>query len=126
MSTTQQADEQTRKTYDAIKAKFGKVPNIFKGMANSPVALAAYLQLDELISRRQFYRPRSRTLCVWWSASATAAIIACPPTPWGLGANGLKEDAILWVRKGKSEDPKLSALIVFYPESTRSRGTGFR
>lgn len=45
----EKADEATKKTYDAIASKFGMVPNIFKGMANSPVTLNAYLTLDEMI-----------------------------------------------------------------------------
>jgi len=52
--TEEMADEPTKKTYDAIKSKFGMVPNIFKGMANSSVTLGAYLKLDEMISNGSF------------------------------------------------------------------------
>ncbi len=48
--TEEKADEHTGKTYAAIKSKFGMVPNIFKGVANSSVTLDAYLKLDEMIS----------------------------------------------------------------------------
>jgi alkylhydroperoxidase family enzyme len=48
------ADEQTKLIYDGIKSKFGMVPNIFKGLANSSIALGAFLKLDEMISKSSF------------------------------------------------------------------------
>ena len=48
------ADEQTKQIFDAIKSKFGMVPNIFKGLANSSIALGAFLKLDEMISKSSF------------------------------------------------------------------------
>jgi alkylhydroperoxidase family enzyme len=52
--TEESADEQTNQIYNAIKSKFGMVPNIFKGLANSSVALDAFLKLDEMISQTSF------------------------------------------------------------------------
>ena len=47
--TEEKADGHTKEVFDAIKSKFGMVPNIFKGMANSSVTLDSFLKLDELI-----------------------------------------------------------------------------
>ena len=52
--TDEKADGQTKEVFDAIKSKFGMVPNIFKGMANSSVTLNSYLKLDEMISAGSF------------------------------------------------------------------------
>jgi alkylhydroperoxidase family enzyme len=52
--TEDKADEHTKKTFDVITSKFGMVPNIFKGMANSSVTLDAYLKLDAMISNGSF------------------------------------------------------------------------
>ena len=52
--TEEMADEQTKVIYDAIASKFGMVPNIFKGLANSSIALGAFLKLDEMISKSSF------------------------------------------------------------------------
>jgi len=52
--TEEKADEHTKKIFDSIKSKFGMVPNIFKGMANSSVTLNAYLKLDGMISEGSF------------------------------------------------------------------------
>ena len=35
----EKADKKIKDAYDAIQSKFGMVPNIFKGMANSSVVL---------------------------------------------------------------------------------------
>jgi len=58
--TRDKADEATKKTYAAIASKFGMAPNSFKGMANSPVALNAYLKLDEMIAGGSFFPCRTR------------------------------------------------------------------
>ena len=52
--TEDKADGQTKEIYAAIKSKFGMVPNIFKGLANSGIALGAFLKLDEMISNSSF------------------------------------------------------------------------
>ncbi|CAB1069217.1 hypothetical protein D1AOALGA4SA_592 [Olavius algarvensis Delta 1 endosymbiont] len=52
--TEDKADGHTKEIFDAIKSKFGMVPNIFKGMAISTVTLNAFLKLDELISNGTF------------------------------------------------------------------------
>jgi hypothetical protein len=52
--TEENADGQTKEVFDAIKSKFGIVPNIFKGMANNSVTLNSYLKLDEMISTGSF------------------------------------------------------------------------
>ena len=48
--TEQKADGHTKEVFDAIKSKFGMVPNIFKGMANSNGTLDSYFKLDEIIA----------------------------------------------------------------------------
>jgi uncharacterized peroxidase-related enzyme len=43
-----QADASVNATLDAIKAKLGKVPNLFLTLAHTPVALNAYVQLADV------------------------------------------------------------------------------
>ena len=71
--TEEKADSHTKEVFDAIKSKFGMVPNIFKGMANSSVTLDSYLKLDELISNgvSQLW---SRISLGLWSASIIIAV----------------------------------------------------
>jgi uncharacterized peroxidase-related enzyme len=46
-----QVDSSVNATLDAIKAKLGKVPNLFLILAHSPVALNAYVQLSDAAGR---------------------------------------------------------------------------
>lgn len=72
------AGESIQKTYDVLKSKFGKILNIFRGMANNPVTLNAYLQLDELIAGGSF-SPVKQDIVRITVSQIKAAAIAWPP-----------------------------------------------
>ena len=57
-----QADASVSGTLDAIKSKLGKVPNLFLTMAQSPVALNAYVQLADVASHGKRRKSSSRSL----------------------------------------------------------------
>lgn len=110
--TYEDADEATQKTYDAIKARFGMLPNIFQGLANSPVALNAYLVLDEMIAGGSFSPVEQDVVrmvvsqyneCRYCIAAHTGSLLA----------KGLANKEILDVRKGTPEDPGRAELIRF-------------
>jgi uncharacterized peroxidase-related enzyme len=48
---TEKATGQTKEVLDVVNKKFGKVPNIFKLMANSPAAVKGYLAFNEELSK---------------------------------------------------------------------------
>ena len=119
--THDQADEHTRKTYDAITSKFGMVPNIFKGMANSPAALAAYLALDDMIAGGSFTAVEQNVVRMVVSQYNGCEYCIAAHT-MGLGAAGMGEEDILNVRRGRAEDPKLAALIAFTGKVLETKG----
>lgn len=115
------AEKDIQDTYDDIKAKFGMVPNIFKGMANSPVVLNAYLKLDEMIAGGSF-SPVDQDIvrvvvsqynkCEYCIAAHTGSLLA----------KGLKKEEIVEIRKGKSNDPKQSALMRYTLKVLENKG----
>jgi uncharacterized peroxidase-related enzyme len=119
--TEEMADEQTKQIYDAIKSKFGMVPNIFKGLANSSIALGAFLNLDEMISKTSF-TPVEQDIarlvvsqyngCRYWLAAHTGS----------LSGQGLTSEEIVGIRKGNAEDPKHAALINFTLKILETKG----
>jgi uncharacterized peroxidase-related enzyme len=119
--TYEQADEQTKQTYDAIQSKFGMVPNIFKGMANSPATLAAYLQLDEIISGGSFSPIEQNVVRMTVSQYNGCGYCVAAHT-MGLGGLGMDPDVIINMRKGQSEDPKINALITFTNTVLKTKG----
>ena len=52
--TYEQVSPEAKEIFDAIKKKAGKVPNIYATIANSPVALKAFLQYGEALQSGQF------------------------------------------------------------------------
>ena len=110
--TKEAADEKTAKTFDAIQSKFGMVPNIFKGMANSSVTLNAYLQLDQLIAGGNFSPVEQDIVRITVSQYNKCTYCLAAHTG-SLKSNGVSNEEILNIRKGKPTDPKHAVLIDF-------------
>lgn len=110
--TNEMADEKTRKNFDAIKSQFGKVPNIFKGMANSPVTLNAYLQLDQLIAGGSF-SPIEQDIVRLTVSQHNKCSYCLAAHTGSLSSNGVNKEEILNIRKGQATDPKHAVLIDF-------------
>ncbi len=119
--TPEKADENTQKTYDAIASKFGMVPNIFKGMANSPVTLNAYLTLDEIIAGGSFSPVEQDVVRMTVSQYNKCAYCVAAHTG-GLSAKKVSGEEILQIRKGAPKDPKHGALITFTLKVIENKG----
>ena len=119
--TEEIADEQTKQIFDAIKSKFGMVPNLFKGLANSSIALGAFLKLDEMISKSSFTPVEQDIVklvasqyngCNYWLAAHTGS----------LSGQGLTSEDIIGFRNGKAKDNKYAALIIFTFKVLETKG----
>ena len=119
--THEKADEATKKTYDAIASKFGMVPNIFKGMANSPVTLNAYLKLDELIAGGSFTPVEQDIVRITVSQYNKCSYCLAAHTG-GLLAKKVSKEEILQIRKGAPTDPKHAALVSFTLKVIETKG----
>lgn len=110
--TKEAADEKTAKTFDAIQSKFGMVPNIFKGMANSSVTLNAYLQLDQLIAGGSF-SPVEQDIVRITVSQHNKCNYCLAAHNGSLLSNGVSKEEILNIRKGNATNPKHQVLIDF-------------
>lgn len=119
--TYEKADEHTQKTYDVIKSKFGMVPNIFKGMANSSVVLNAYLTLDEMITGGNFSSVEQDIVRMVVSQYNKCDYCVAAHTV-SLSSKGLSNEVILEIRKGNAKDSKHSALIDFTLKVIETKG----
>ena len=117
----EKADDDTREIYDGIKSKFGGVPNIFKGMANSPVALKAYLKLDEMIAGGNFSPVEQDIVRMTVSQYNECSYCLAAHTA-GLLLKKMSKDEILRIRKGEPTDPKHAALIAFTLKVIETKG----
>lgn len=119
--TNETADESTQKTYAAIASKFGGVPNIFKGMANSPVALNAYLTLDRMIAGGAF-SPIEQDIVRMTVSEHNDCRYCVAAHTGGLLAKKVSKEDILNIRRGAPENPKHAALIAFTLRVIETKG----
>ncbi len=119
--TNEKADQNTKNTFNAIASKFGKVLNLFKGMANSPVALNAYLKLDEMIAGGSF-SPVEQDIVRLTVSQYNGCTYCVAAHNGGLLSKKVSKEEILQIRKGKPTDPKHAALIAFTLKVIESKG----
>ncbi len=118
---TDKVQERSQKILDAIKAKSGRVPNIFKTMAHSPVALQAFVGLSEaLASAKLPLRVREQI------ALTVAEDNQCHYCVAGHAAMGKKEglaaEEIEGARRARAADPKTNAILQFAKKVSAQRG----
>ena len=115
------ATGKTAAIYGQLKSKMGMVPNLFRGLANSPQALEAYLALDQFIGDGSLSPAEQHVVRMVVSVHNECSYCAAAHT-LGLKSVGLSDAEILDVRRGKSADAKLQALIVFTQEILSTKG----
>lgn len=90
----------------------GKHLNIFKGMANSPAALDAYLGLSGALSKGNLSVKEQEVINLYVARQNGCDYCQAAHTAIGKGA-GLSEAQTIGARQGKIDDPKLNALVKF-------------
>lgn len=107
--------------YGQVKSKMGMVPNLFKGLGNSPQALEAYLMLDQFISEGSLTPAEQQLVRMVASVHNNCTYCVAAHT-LGLKGAGVSDADILDIRRGTSSDAKLNALIVFTQEVLATKG----
>ena len=99
----EQVDNRTAATLQAVKNKLGVLPNIFTTFAQSPAALAGYIQLGEsLAGGRLSVRQREQIALAVAQENACQYCLSAHAT-LGRGA-GLNDDDIERARSGNAAD----------------------
>ncbi|MFO8081509.1 MAG: carboxymuconolactone decarboxylase family protein [Armatimonadota bacterium] len=108
----EEASGHVKQIYDAAENEFGSVPNLFKGLANSPVGLRAYTQLGKIID--------TGDLSVTQQSIVRLVVSQFNGCDYCVGAHtmecrehGMTEAETLQIRRGESDDPERAALIDF-------------
>ena len=108
-------DEATGKTaelYQASNDAFGTVFNLFKGLANAPLALEAYMTLDKLIAQGKLSAAERDVVRLAASQYNDCNYCLAAHTMTG-SMNGLTAEQMLAVRHGSPDDDKHAALVDF-------------
>jgi len=107
-----EAPQQSQELLNHIQNKFGKIPNIFKMLANSPAVLKSCYnflgaleegKLDSLIRERIALLIAQKNGCEYCLAAHSAIA----------KGQGLAEEEIIFARQGKSQESKANSALKF-------------
>ncbi len=106
---------------DAVRAKMGKVPNMIATLANSPVALNAYLALGDVAGKGALSaKERERIALTVGQANECDYCVAAHSLVGKL--TGLSETEILAARRAQGTDARTSAIAGLADAIVRDRG----
>lgn len=107
--------------YRAIKAKAGRVPNLYRVMAHEPAVLAAALNFNDTLSEGSF-DPKTREAIALTVAGANHCDY-CASAHSAISKSLKVDDVEIAARlHGKSSDPKLAAILKFASAVVEKRG----
>ncbi|MCB0335686.1 MAG: peroxidase-related enzyme [Bdellovibrionales bacterium] len=110
-----------KELFEGIKNKLGLVPNIFKGLANSPVALETYVTMSQILSKSQLTAQEREVIALVCSSINDCTYCAAAHSAIA-GMLGLPAEVILDIRKGKVKDEKLQTLVRFTKSVLETKG----
>jgi len=115
------AQGKTKELLDAIKAKSGRVANILKTMAHSPVALQAYMGLSGALADAKL--PLKVREQIALAVGEDNQCHYCVAAHSAIGKHaGLTPEEIEAGRRAKSLDPKTDAILKFAKKLSAQRG----
>lgn len=115
------ATGQAKQLLDGVQEKLGFAPNIMRTMANSPVALQAYLNFSNALSKGSL-SPKLREKIALVVAQDNQCEY-CLAAHSAIGRTvGLSEEAIRDSRRGESCDSREAAILEFASTLVANRG----
>ncbi|MFO1494861.1 MAG: carboxymuconolactone decarboxylase family protein [Lysobacterales bacterium] len=115
------ADAQTQKTLAGVKAKLGVLPNMVLTMAQSPAALASYLQLAGAVAGGSLSAAQREAIALAVAQSNACGYCLAAHTVIGAGA-GLSAEAISAARRGSGQTPADAALTALAQRIVSTQG----
>ena len=119
---TDTATGKTKELFNAIEGKLGMVPNMMKTMGNSPAFLEGYLNLSSALSSGSLGAQTGELIAL--AVAEANACSYCLSAHTYIGGNMLKikDDAMLAARSGRSDVPKIDAILKFALSLVIKRG----
>ncbi|GAB3516793.1 carboxymuconolactone decarboxylase family protein [Emticicia fontis] len=117
--TREEVTTNNQEIFDNLKKSLGFVPNLYATMAYSTNGLAKFLAYQNAKTSLSNREKEAVNLIV----SQVNECIYCLSAHTTIGKmNGFTDEQILDLRRGKSENPKLNALVKLAADITRSKG----
>lgn len=115
------AEGKTKTLLDAVNAKYGKVPNLAKVIANSPAALEGYLGLAGAMAGTKLDAQTRERIALLTAETNGCEYCLSAHSAIGKGA-GLSDAEIAAARDGGSSDPRIAELLRFVNKVLARRG----
>ena len=116
-----QVDAATGATLDAVKAKLGVLPNMFRTLAHTPVALNAYMQLATITAGGKLDARQREQIALAVGEANDCGYCVAAHSVIGQGA-GLSPAQIELARDGQADDPRTRAVLQLAQAIVRERG----
>lgn len=104
------ATERTKEVLDQAQKKFGMVPNVIRGLANSPAAAQAYLNLGDALSHGLLSAKVREQIALVVAQSNGCQYCLSAHSAVGKML-GLQEEELAHSREARSSDPKTQAIL---------------
>ncbi|MEZ5832308.1 MAG: peroxidase-related enzyme [Dongiaceae bacterium] len=118
---TTHANPDAKSLFDAVKAKIGKVPNLFRVMGNSPAVLKSYLTFSEAIATGSLSAAERETLAIAIAQRNACGYCLSAHSFIGKSA-GLTPADIAGARAAKAQTPRRQALLTLADKLVVERG----
>lgn len=119
--TREQVSPEAQTIFDNLKSKIGMVPNLYATIGYSANALGSYLAFQGAQAKGSF-KAKERE-AVFLAVSQANGCDYCQAAHTALGKmNGFSEEETVLLRKGKSSDARLNALVGLAKEITENKG----
>lgn len=115
------AEGTTKQMFDAVQKKLGVVPNMTRGLANSPAAFNAYLQMSGALAASAL-SPKTREALALTVGEINACGYCLSAHTLIGGKLGLAPADVEGARRAESSDPKTAAILKLAKEIVLSRG----
>ena len=120
--TLESADPKQKKILEGLKAKMGKVPNIYATVAHSPAALTALLEHGNNLKQGVLSAKEIEAIALAVGQANGCDYCVAAHTVLGKMA-GLTDAETLECRKGQVPDPKLNVLVRLAIEIVQTGGS---
>jgi uncharacterized peroxidase-related enzyme len=117
----EQASPDQKKVLEPIKAKLGKIPNIYATIAHSPSTLGAMLAYGAGLKKGVLSPQEIEMIALAVGEANTCDYCVAAHTVIGKMA-GVSSEAALDARRGRSADPKVNALLGLCIEIVKTNG----
>lgn len=115
------ASEQVKSLYQGLEKQMGKVPNIFKHMANSPLVLQVFLGLNDALGKTSL-SPKLQEKIALTTAQINKCNYCLSAHSMIAALKGLGGEEIELARAAQSMDEKDAAILRFVQNVIEKRG----